>query len=465
MTHARLSALDTSFLTAESPNAHMHVGWAARFDPPADGGPVPGFAEVREHVAARLHLAPRYRQRLAPVPLGLCTPEWVDDEDFDLERHVVQCPATDLAEAIEAALSAPLDRSRPLWELWVCDRLADGRLGLVGKVHHCMVDGLAAVELGALLLDPSPDPPDRDADEWTPERAPGPLELLARGARDRLRGGLELARVPARLATAPGRALADTRRMVSALVHIGPPARPHGVLNEPISPLRHLGTVMRDLDELRAIKTRFGVSLNDVLLAACAGGMRRFLLGRGELPEPLKAMVPVNVRDDGGADALGNRISFLFIALPCDEPDPVLRLMSVHAAMHRRKVDGSPRATEAMLDALRLAPQVVQKAATRVVSSPRTFNLVVSNIPGPPVPLYLLGCRLTETYPVVPLADRHALSIGFTSLAGRACFGLYADRAALPDVDALGTEVEREVDALATLAEARGRMVRELVPA
>jgi diacylglycerol O-acyltransferase len=465
MPHARLSALDASFLTAETPNAHMHVGWASRFDLPEDGGPVPDFAQVREHIAGRLHLAPRYRQRLAPVPLGLCAPEWVDDEDFDLEHHVVQCPATDLAEAIEAALSAPLDRSRPLWELWVCDRLADGRLGLVGKVHHCMVDGLAAVELGALLLDPTPEPPRSTADDWRPERPPDPLELLARGVRDRLRGGLELAGLPARLAAAPGRALADARRMASALVNIGPPARPHGVLNEPISPLRHLGTVTRDLDELRAIKTRFGVSLNDVLLAACAGGMRRFLLHRGEDPAALKAMVPVNVRDDGGADALGNRISFLFIALPCDEPDPVLRLMSVHAAMHRRKVGGGPRAAEAMLDALRLAPQVVQKAATRVVSSPRTFNLVVSNVPGPPVPLYLRGCRMTEAYPVVPLADRHALSIGFTSLAGRACFGLYADRAALPDVDALGVEIEREVDALAALAEARGREVRALVPA
>jgi diacylglycerol O-acyltransferase len=464
VTHARLSALDASFLTAESANAHMHVGWAARFDPPEHGGPAPGFAEVREQVAARLHLAPRYRQRLAPVPLGLCAPEWVDDEDFDVERHVVQCPAVDLGEAIEAALSAPLDRSRPLWELWVCDRLADGRLGLVGKVHHCMVDGLAAVELGALLLDTTPEPPDREADAWAPKRAPAPLELLARGARDRLRGGLELARVPARLAAAPGRALADARRMASAIAHIGPPARPCGVLNEPISPLRHLGTVTRDLDDLRAIKTRFGVSLNDVLLAACAGGMRRFLLRRGEEPAPLKAMVPVNVRP-GDADELGNRISFLFIALPCDEPDPVLRLMSVHAAMHRRKVGGGPRATEAMLDALRLAPQVVQRAATRVVSSPRTFNLVVSNVPGPPMPLYMRGCRMTEAYPVVPLADRHALSIGFTSLAGRACFGLYADRAALPDVGALGVEIERELDGLGALADVRARDVRALVPA
>jgi WS/DGAT/MGAT family acyltransferase len=258
--------------------------------------------------------------------------------------------------------------------------------------------------------------------------------------------------MPARVVSAPGRALADARRVVAALAHTGAPARPHGLLNEPISPLRHLGTVARDLDDLRTIKKRFGVSVNDVVLAACAGAMRRFLLGRGEDPPPLKAMVPVNVRPEGSEDHLGNRISFVFLPLPCDDPDPVGRLMTVHAAMRRRKTGGDPRGAETMLDALGLAPQLVQRAAARVVSSPRAFNLVVSNVPGPPVPLYMRGCRMVEAYPVVPLADRHALSIGFTSLAGRGCFGLYADRRALPDVDALGREIEREIDGLLALA-------------
>ena len=463
MTPARLTALDASFLTAESPTAHMHVGWAARFDPPESGTP-PSFAELRDHIAARLCRAPRYRQRLAPVPLGLCAPEWVDAEDFDIDRHVVRCDATDLGEAIETALSMPLSRAHPLWEVWVCDNLDDGRLTLVGKVHHCMVDGLAAVELGALLLDPTEAPPAGEPDGWAPVRAPAPFELLARGARDRLRNAADLAGLPARLLSAPGRAVADARRVVHALGSAGRPARPHGVLNEPISPLRHLGVLSRELDDLLTIKRRFGVSVNDVLLAACAGGMRRFLLRRGLEPEALKTMVPVSVREGNGAE-LGNRISFVFAPLPCDRPDRLDRLMTVHAAMRRHKTGGASRGGEAVLDALRLAPPLVQRAATRVVSSPRTFNLVVSNIPGPRIPLYMRGCRMIEAFPVVPLADRHALSIGFTTLAGRACFGLYADREALPDVDDLAREIDSELDGLLRLAGVRAREVRELVPA
>jgi WS/DGAT/MGAT family acyltransferase len=461
MNSARLSALDASFLTAESPTAHMHVGWVARFDPPEHGEP-PTFAELRDHVAARLRRAPRYRQRLAPVPLGLHAPEWVDAQDFDIDDHVVHCPATDLGEAVETALSTPLCRSRPLWELWVCDGLADGRLGLVGKVHHCMVDGLAAVELGALLLDPMPDPPDGEPDGWSPGRPLGALELLARGARDRLHGALALAEVPAKLVLAPVRALADARRVGVALSRAVRPATPHRVLNEPISPLRHLGVLARDLDQLLTIKRRFGVSLNDVVLAVCAGGMRRFLIDRDVVPETLKAMVPVSVRGEG--DELGNRISFVFVPLPCEEPDAAARLLTVHAAMRRQKTGGGPRGAETMLDALRLAPPFVQRAATHVVSSPRTFNLVVSNVPGPRIPLYMRGCRLAEAHPVVPLADRHALSIGFTTLGGRACFGLYADREALADVDDLVRAIGLEIDTLLGLAGERAREVVELVP-
>jgi diacylglycerol O-acyltransferase len=462
MTRVRLSALDASFLTAESDTAHMHVGWAARFDPPEDAAP-PTFAELRAHVGERLCRAPRYRQRLAPVPLGLNDPEWVDAEQFDLDDHVIHCHAGTMGEAIETALSTPLSRSRPLWELWVCDGLDDGRLGLVGKVHHCMVDGLAAVELGALLLDHTPAPPGEEPDGWMPSQPPGALGLFTRGARDRMRAAITLAGLPVRLASAPVRALADARRVAVALSRAVRPARPSPALNEPISPLRHLGVLARDLDELRTIKRRFGVSLNDVVLAACAGGMRRFLIARGDEPEPLKTMVPVSVRGDG--DVLGNRISFVFVSLPCDEPDAAERLLAIHAAMRRQKTGGGPRGAETVLDALRFAPPLLQRAATRVVSSPRTFNLVVSNIPGPPIPLYMRGCRLAEAYPVVPLADRHALSIGFTTLAGRGCFGLYADREALADIHDLAREIDREIDGLLGLAGERAREVRELAPA
>jgi diacylglycerol O-acyltransferase / wax synthase len=169
----RLSALDASFLEIESPTAHMHVGWVATFDPPA-GGPRPAFAELRDHIAARLSRAPRYRQRLAPVPLGLNAPEWVDDDAFDIDNHVLHTASRDLPEVADMAFSVPLNRERPLWELWIADRLADGRIGVVGKAHHCLVDGIAAVELASLMLDAEPEPPAPEEDGWRPDRAPGP---------------------------------------------------------------------------------------------------------------------------------------------------------------------------------------------------------------------------------------------------------------------------------------------------
>jgi diacylglycerol O-acyltransferase len=248
MPPARLSALDASFLAAETPTAHMHVGWAAVFDPPADRRPS-GFRELRDHIAARLHRAPRYRQRLAPVPFAVHHPVWVDDERFDIDHHVLAVRAADLGDVVDVALSSQLERSRPLWELWVADRLADGRIGVVGKAHHCMVDGLAAVELASLMLDPEPDPQPPPPDEWSAERAPARLSLLARGVVERAQGELDLLRVPAGVVASPGRRLGELasegRRAALALAHsFGAPA-PVSVFDEPSSPLRHLGTISR----------------------------------------------------------------------------------------------------------------------------------------------------------------------------------------------------------------------------
>src|SRR5215218_1797402 len=201
----RLSALDASFLAVEGPSAHMHVGWAATFAPPVDR-PRPDFQTLFEHIAGRLCRAPRYRQRLAPDPLGLNAPLWIDAEDFDPADHIHRSAAEDLAQLADAVLSEPLPRDRPLWEFWIADRLADGRIGLVGKAHHCMVDGLAAVELGTLLLDAEPEaePPGEDSHDWLPAPAPHALELLARGAWDRTREQVELlARYPLAVARSP----------------------------------------------------------------------------------------------------------------------------------------------------------------------------------------------------------------------------------------------------------------------
>jgi diacylglycerol O-acyltransferase len=453
MARARLSALDASFLAAETPTAHMHVGWAAVFDPPEDH-PRPRFRELRDHVAARLHRAPRYRQRLAQVPFGVHDPVWVDDERFDIEHHVLQARAADLGDVVDPAMSSQLERSRPLWELWVADRLADGRVGVVGKAHHCMVDGLAAVELASLMLDPEPDPEPLPPDSWQPEPAPSRLSLFASGMVGRARDELDLLRVPARVIGAPRRQLGELategRRAALALTHSLGARAPLSRFNEPSSPLRHLGTISRSLEDLRRIKSRFGVTINDVVLAVSAGGVRGFLQQHGEPAIRLKAMVPVSVRGTGAESELGNRISFIFIELPCDEPDPVARLLAINGVTSERKLTGEPQGADTVLRLAAHAPHAVQHALTRLVASPRTFNLVVSNIPGPQQPLYMRGCRLAEAYPIVPLAERHAVSIGVTTVAGRACFGLYADRKALPDVDLLANDVEEAIDELLT---------------
>jgi len=451
----RLSALDSSFLDVETASAHMHVGWATVLDPPEEGPP-PSFEQLRDHVSRRLHRAPRYRQRLARVPLGLARPLWIDDERFDVTRHVRRSPTGDLMDLAGQVMSTPLSRDRPLWELWVADRLDDGRIGIVGKAHHCMVDGIAAVELAALLFDPDPVAPPDGPDDWAPASAPSTGELMLGGMLDRARDQVRLAGHSARIALSPGRLLAGAERAGRALGHSLSRTVPDRTLNEPISPYRRLGTLPRGMDELRRVKRAFGVTVNDVVLAVAAGGVRRYLERRGERPRPLKAMVPVNVRVGGGSD-LGNRIAFLFMELPCDEPDPVSRLAGIHLATRERKAAGEPEGAGTVLELASYAPSPVQRALSRLVASPRTFNVVVSNIPGPVAQLYMLGCPLREGYPVVPLADRHSLSIGFTSVAGGAYFGVYADRDTIPDPSRVAHAIGQALDELLELAPPSGR--------
>jgi diacylglycerol O-acyltransferase len=442
----RLTALDASFLEVETKTAHMHVGWAALFAPP-ERGPRPSFEELREHIAARLGRAPRYRQRIAELPLGAGDPVWIDDAGFDLDRHVRPVPVDDFQQAIDDVFSVPLSHDRPLWELWIADHLDDGRIGTIGKVHHCMVDGIAAVELSTLMLDASPEPaPERD--DWHASREPAAAELATDALAARVAQAARLVRVPLRIARRPALGVDTAARVLRAARSSIRPARPTP-FNQPISARRHLGRVTRPLDELRAVKREHGATINDVLLAAAAGGLRRLLTERGEQALPLKAMVPVSVRDDQGGE-FGNRISFVFVDLPCDEPDPGRRLARVTEAMGACKAAGEPEGGDVLLGALEYAPRPLQHLAAHLVASPRTFNLVVSNIPGPSLPLYMRGCRLEEAHPVVPLADSHGVAIGMTSVAGQACFGIYADARTVPDADALANAIAESVDELAT---------------
>lgn len=449
-----LSALDDSFLTLESPTAHMHVGWAAVFEPPT-GRPRPGFEDLRAHIGARLSRAPRYRQRLSSAPLELDAPCWVDDRDFDLSRHVTPAASPDLDEVVASCMSEQLDRERPLWEIRVADRLSDGRIGVVGKAHHCMVDGVAAVELASLLLDSTPDAR-AEADEWRPQEEPGTAERLAALAEARAREQLELAQVASALLLSPRRLLGAANRaaeaVAGALNRTLRPATPVVPLNEPISPARCLARTSRPLADLQRVRERFRATVNDVYLAAAAGALRCLLTERGQEPVPLKTMVPVSVRDDGELDELGNRISFMFVDLPCEEPDPERRLRRVQMASGECKEGGDPGAAELALRLIGYGPRMLRRLVARAMASPRMFNLVVSNIPGPREPMYMRGCELKEAYPVVPLADGHALSIGMTTIQDRACFGLYADRSSLGDVDRVAEALEESTDELLALS-------------
>jgi diacylglycerol O-acyltransferase / wax synthase len=445
----RLSALDASFLAVEGPSAHMHVGWAATFAPPADR-PRPDFETLFAHIASRLGRAPRYRQRIAPDALGLNAPLWIDAEEFDPAQHIHRSAAEDLPQLTDAVLSEPLRRDRPLWEFWIADRLGDGRIGLVGKAHHCMVDGVAAVELGSLLLDVAPDTaaPAEDEHDWLPAPTPHALELLARGAWDRTREQLGLLRYPLALARSPFALPSLGLRSARALACAALPVAPRSRLNEPGSPERHLATARRPLSELRAIKAAHDVTVNDVLLAAVAGALRRHAERAEERPRDLKAMVPVNVRPENGGGELGNRITFMFVELPASVPDPLVRLQLIGDQTRSRKASGVPEDADAALRALAYAPRRVQKAAAHALASPRVYNLVISNIPGPQMPMYMCGCRLHDAYPVVPLSARHALSVGMTTIGDHACFGLYADPETLPDSDALARDLDAALDEL-----------------
>jgi WS/DGAT/MGAT family acyltransferase len=454
MTVERLSALDASFLAVEGDATPMHVGWVAEFDPP-EGQPRPGFDALFAHIAGRLGRAPRFRQRLAGVPFSVREPLWVDDARFDPRQHLLPGPGEDLSALVDSVLSTPLPRNRPLWEITIIDALPDGRIALVGKMHHCMVDGTAVVELGNLLLDAEPDGWRRPSREpaWFPAPAPSARARLAGAVVEQTRDVAAFVLAPLRLAGSPSRLRGlpeivehGTRTFAHTLL---PPA-PGSPLNRPGSAGRHHIRLTRSLGDIRALRRRFRVTPNDVVLAVCAGGLRRYAERRGETPQSLKVMVPADVRSIDDDDASGNRISFVFVELPCDEPDPVARLSALGRATAQRRRDRVAEDLDVAFGVLAGAPTPIQHVLAHAFAHPRLFNLTVSTVAGPAVQRYLHGCRLRTVHSAVPLAGRHALSIGIVMVAGQACFGLTADARTLPDADALAADLDAELDALLT---------------
>jgi diacylglycerol O-acyltransferase / wax synthase len=433
----RLSALDASFLRVETPSAHMHVGWTATVELPRGTAALDAGA-VRARLAERLHLAPRFRQVVRTPLGGLSRPVWVDDPGFDVARHVVVHPEAlepgELGRISERFLSAPLHRDHPLWEVLVVPRLRRGRAAVLGKVHHAMVDGIAAVQLAMLLFDTDPEPARASAPAWEPHK-PGPVGFQLGAVRDSALEQFRTARRAAGMGLAPGQGIrvADTvRRAAFSLAEDAAlkPA-PRSYLNDPIGPRRRLVGTAVPLHRLQTLKTRAEAKLNDVVLALVAGVLGRLAAAHDEPARDVRAMVPATVRADRAATE-GNAISFLFVDLPVASAPAGQRIGLIRDRMRALKEQGRVGGTDGMLKLLEGLPEPAQAPAARLATSPRLYNLTVSNLPGPPVPLYVQGARVDTISPVIPVPERHALSVGALSYEGRLHMSAYFDPEALP---------------------------------
>jgi WS/DGAT/MGAT family acyltransferase len=455
----RLSTLDTSFLRVETPSAHMHVGWLATLELP-DGERELDPEKLSERIAARLHLAPRFRQLVAPAPLG--EPIWVDDPDFRLDRHVTVArePVRGRRELERLAggfLSQQLDRRRPLWQIVVVPRAGPGRAALVGKVHHAMVDGVAAVELGTLLFDLAPDAALPDPGAWEPEPIETPLRIavdaLADSALDQFRAARRVASMGIRPRSTLRVAETMRRAALSFAEDVVRPAPPSFV-NAEIGPRRALVTERVSLARLERIKRTREAKLNDVVLAIVTGALRRYAALTDTDPQPLRAMVPVSVRAAADAPAEGNRITFAFVDLPLEEADPSRRLAIVCERTRELKRSGRIAGSDALLRSMVQLPGFLKERAARLAASPRMYNLAVSNVPGPRVPLYAAGALVESIHPVIPTSDGHAIAIGVLTYRDSLHFAAYVDPDALPDAAELGPLFR---NAVAELEHAVGR--------
>lgn len=432
----RLSALDASFLRVETPTAHMHVGWLATVDLPAGADRLEA-ADLAARIAGRLHHVPRFRQVIREPPGGLAAPYWADAPDFDLDAHISTEEGSSGSESSLMALaeeffSQQLPRDRPLWQLLVVPRLGGRRAAILGKVHHAMVDGVAAVQLGLLLFDGEPGAPAALPAQWQP-RADNPMRSALDGARDTALEQFRSARRVAELSLSPGRGLrmADTmRRAAFGLVDDVRHPAPASYLNVPIGPRRRLMGTTLPLRRALAIKERTDTKLNDVVLATVAGALARLAPEHGAEALDLRAMVPANVRGES-PDAQGNAISFLFVDLPL-QSRPAERLALLSARMRALKDDGRIAGSEQVMKLLGYLPAPLQGQAARLAASPRLYNVTVSNVPGPRVPLYLAGGRVRSILPVIPIPDHHALAIGALTYENRLHLSAYLDPESLP---------------------------------
>ncbi|WP_245821040.1 WS/DGAT/MGAT family O-acyltransferase [Geodermatophilus pulveris] len=442
-----MSPTDAGFYYAESEDTPLHVGSVAVFE-----GPAPSYGDVVRLLMGKLPLVPRYRQRVRRVPLDLGRPLWVDDPHFQVLYHVrhtaVPSPGGEeqLRNLAGRVLGQRLDLAKPLWELWLVEGLADGRWALISKVHHCMVDGVAGTDLMQLLFDLTPDAVHAEPQDWTPQRGPSSLGVAAGAVQDALTHPLrELTRLSGaggvrgagRSAVAAGRSLAATVPAVTRQLAT-PTARS---LNGPIGPHRRWAWADADLEDLRAVRTALGGTVNDVVLAAITRGFRDLLDGRGSLRDGLvvRSMVPVSVRQADQRGQLDNQVSAVFVDLPVAERDPVARLDSVRRQMdeHKRLMQAvDARSIIAMGDFV--APTLLSLGVRAAMAAGQVwYQAVTTNVPGPRVPLYVLGRRMCSAHAYVPIAGGTRVSIGIFSYLSSMTFGINADFDAFPDIDVL----------------------------
>jgi len=454
--YERLSPLDRTFLDLEYPETHMHVAAVAVFDAgplrTRDGGI--DIEKIRKYVASRLHLIPRYRQRIARIPLEN-HPVWVDDDRFNLEYHVrhtaLPRPGGDeqLKLLTGRIVSQQLDRGKSLWELWIVEGLDGDRFAMISKTHHCMIDGVAAVDLASLLLSPSPDATIPDPQPWQPHSAPSRRELVMEEARRRLAAPLEFGKAVLNAVQSPVQAAESVSEQISAVTEtLGAGLFPasESPFNRPIGPHRRFECTAFELADVKRVKNALGGTVNDVVLATVAGAVGSFLRSRGFSPEQIaqldfRALVPVSLRASSERGTLGNRIASWAARLPIAQTDPRLRLEAVRAVTADLKQSRQAMGAEVLARVSDWTVPTLLSLAMRLAARARAFNLTVTNVPGPQLPLYMIGSRMLAAYPLGPLFLNQALNIALLSYDGRLHWGLNGDWDVLPDLRDLVTAI------------------------
>ena len=454
----RLSSLDSWFLHLEREIQQLHVGSALLFE-----GPSPSLAQLTAAIEARLDLLPRYRKRVLRVPLDLGRPVWADDPRFRIGDHVRRVtlprPGTEdsMRELVARFMSEHLDLSRPLWETWLVNGLDGGRWALINKTHHAMIDGISGADIVAVLLDRDPKAAEaRPAPAWIPGAEPSPVRLAAAALGDLARTPFEVGHVLARALRTPRRFTKETATELYGLALAGEKVVwPESVLDGPIGPRRRWGWARADLTEVKQVKNSLGGTVNDVVLAAITGGFRALLTARGEPVDgrTVRTMVPVSMRTAEEHGTMGNQVSAVFADLPVGISNPTERLAAVTSQLSSLKSSGMAIGVDTMLAAADLMPGTLFSLGARLAARlpQRAISTVTTNVPGPQVPMYLLGRRMTELFPYIPLGADIRITIGVASYAGRLTCGVTGDYDAVPDLQVLCDGIETATQELVAL--------------